>query len=129
MKQSQSASLEAVANYFASWRQNRESKREPIPGSLRNMAATLKNRYPVGQIKIALNVNSSMLKQWSNEADHSTHHSPSFLPLPPADVVNDKVPRTVKLEYPNGTRLILTGEIPNDTLLTLARSLAGEMNP
>ncbi len=127
MKQTPPPSLETVANYFSSWRLNRASKREPIPESLRIMAATLKNRYPVGQIKAALNVNSNMLKRWSN--DRSADHSPQFLPLPPADTVSDKTSSTVKLEYPNGTRLILSGEINNDTLLSLARSLVVEVNP
>ncbi len=58
MKQTPLPSLESVAHYFAVWRQNRESKREPIPESLKAMAISLKNRIPVGQIKAALKVNS-----------------------------------------------------------------------
>jgi len=118
MKQTQPPSLETVAHYFSAWRQNRSSKKESIPESLKKMAAGLKSRYPVGQIKTALNVNSNMLKAWSN--DYSTQcSSPSFLSLPPeaADTVSDKTPHTIKLEYPNGVRLILTGEIKRHVVI------------
>ena len=130
MQQTQPPSLETVAHYFADWRQNRASKKEPIPESLKKMAAGLKNRYPVGQIKTALNVNSSMLKAWSN--DHGTQcSSPPFLSLPPVavDTVSDKTSHTIKLEYPNGVRLILTGEINNDMLLSLTHRLLVEVSP
>jgi len=128
MKQTQPPSLETVAHYFSAWRQNRASKKEPIPESLKKMAAGLKSRYPVGQIKTALNVNSNMLKAWSN--DHSTPcSSPSFLSLPPeaAETVSDKASHTIKLEYPNGVRLTLTGEINNDMLLSLTHRLLVEV--
>jgi len=129
MKQTPPPSLETVAHYFAAWRQNRSSKKEPIPESLKKMAAGLKNRYPVGQIKTALNVNSSMLKRWSN--DYATScSSPQFLPLPPiaADTVSDKTSPALKLEYPNGMRLILSGEITNDMLLSLTHRLLVEVS-
>lgn len=96
MKNTPPPSLETVASYFASWRKNRGSKREPIPESLRNIATTLKSRYPVGQIKAALNVNSNMLKHWAN--DHCSNGSPQFLSLPPSSTVSEQVSRSVKLE-------------------------------
>jgi len=126
MQSTPSPSLETVADYFSSWRQNRVSKKEPIPESLRKMAITLKNSYPVGQIKAALNINSNMLKRWSS--DHITHHSPEFVALPTTEVVRETTSSTVKLEYPNGICLTLNGELNNDTLLSLARSLFVEVS-
>lgn len=122
MKPIPSPSLEAVAHSFSSWRQSRVSKKEPIPESLRTMAIALKNSYPVGQIKAALNINSKMLKCWSN--DHAAAPSLQFLSLPPADTIRDKTSPTVKLEYPSGICLSVTGGLTHDALLSLVRSLS-----
>ncbi len=71
-----------------------------------------------------------MLKRWSN--DYATQRSsPRFLSLPPvaaADTVSDKASHTIKLEYPNGVRLTLTGEINNDMLLSLTHRLLTEVS-
>ncbi len=124
MKQTPLPSLESVAHYFAVWRQNRESKREPIPESLKAMAISLKNRVPVDQIKAALKINSNLLKHGSQ--DHGADRSPQFLPLPSVETITDTASHTVKLDYPNGLRLSVSGPINNEMLLSLARSLMVE---
>lgn len=54
--------LESVQYQFQTWRENKRTPREPIPGDLWAEAAKLREHYPLSQISKSLRLNHTDLK-------------------------------------------------------------------
>ena len=77
--------LESVSAAFDHWRQNRTSRKESVPASLRDHAIKLLTDHSRSRVIEALKINHSMLKQWQKKGEHQpcpmTHEperSPEF---------------------------------------------------
>ena len=61
--------LESVSAAFDHWRQNRTSRKESVPISLREHAIKLLAHHSKSRVIEALKINHSMLKQWRHKGE------------------------------------------------------------
>ena len=98
--------LETVAQHFALWRANRQSHGSSVtPINLQQEAVALKCNHSIREIVIALGINHSALKRWSE----SQQAALGFIALA-ADEIESIVEVTdskASCEFPNGIRLTL----------------------
>ena len=121
---------------FERWRQERTSRREPIPNALWTKAASLCNRYSVSQVAKALRLNATRLKERVEET-HETAEvvetTPEFVELRVesyADLLaQDEAPSTV-VEMSNRCGQRMTIRLSNadaDTVMALASQFLGQI--
>ena len=98
-----SLDLTAVQHQFEHWRQTRTHHREPTPLSLRQLAVTLCEHYPISQVVAALKLNHAMITAWRESAVQAGFVPIDVSPSPPLTATQ------ATLMHPNGTQLQLTG--------------------
>ena len=84
-----SVGLEEVKQFFANWRKERKSRRQPIPDFLWKAAGQLFPRYPLGVIARELSLDYNQLKSKFQESEiqsPSKKKEASSLPSPKWDV-------------------------------------------
>ena len=118
-------SLEIVASAFNSWRKNRPRRSEKIPAALRQQTLGLLSLHSKSEITRALRISGSQLKTWqhSEEAVQVASVQPAeFVAL--ASAPADHLPLLdVRLQYPGGAELSLSGPLSPAHLAAIVQSL------
>jgi len=111
-------SLKSVESAFNQWRETRISRRESVPGELRQQAVELLSHHKQSQILNTLNINHAMLKQWQQE---SAIPSAMFVTLPNEHSATESKSFQVTL-YHLGSEMHISGNLTPTDLCTLAQS-------
>ncbi len=105
-KKSKEKQLEAVQTQFSDWRKNRKGRRDRIPESLWDAAASLADGFSVNELSKALRLNHSSLK----EHIETTQLDPSeetcratFIEFPPLNPPIDSTEVSLELEKAGAT--------------------------
>jgi len=110
--------LESVSAAFDHWRQNRTSRKESVPISLREHAIKLLAHHSKSRVIEALKINHSMLKQWRHKGERS---APTFVVLPPPKPEATSSLQ-ITLRNPQGAEMHITGSVTADQLCRLTQS-------
>jgi hypothetical protein len=102
-----SVGLEEVKQFFANWRKERKSRRQPIPDFLWKAAGQLFPRYPLGVIARELSLNYNLFKSKFQESEiqsPSKKKDASSLPSPKWEVtkiisVPTEPPKTSPMDW------------------------------
>jgi len=74
-------SLDAVAQQFNQWRNNRAHRNVPIPIELKRRAIALLQSHSKKQVTLALGINHKMLTQWQKSLQEISTEPPGFIEL------------------------------------------------
>jgi hypothetical protein len=115
-----STEINRVVAAFDLWRNNRGSRRSPIPLNLRRQAIDLLEHCSSSKITSMLRISGSQLKQW-REAVKPNQISPDFIRLPVQNEALHRVNELPKIELRlcNGAVLTFLGEISQPLLVTM----------
>lgn len=100
-KKSKEKQLEAVQTQFSDWRKNRKGRRDRIPESLWDAAASLSNGFSVNELSRALRLNHSSLKERVETIQNRPPEEPcltTFIEFPPLNTSVDSVEVSLELE-------------------------------
>jgi len=115
MKKSDQLSITAAA--FDQWRINRVSRSERTPLALRQQAVLLYKDYPSSRITSALKISGTQLKLWNTLCAPKDDY-PDFVHLPSPNTPTT-VPLNLSLSFPNGTAVVLNGDISSTLISTI----------
>ena len=110
--------LESVSAAFDHWRQNRTSRKESVPASLRDHAIKLLTDHSRSRVIEALKINHSMLKQWQHKGERPAS---TFVVLPPPNAEALSLLQ-ITLRNPQGAEMHIAGALTADQLCCLAQS-------
>ena len=100
-KKSKEKQLKAVQTQFADWRKNRKGRRDRIPESLWDAAASLSDGFSVNELSRALRLNHSSLKERVETIQNRPPEEPcltTFIEFPPLNTPVDSVEVSLELE-------------------------------
>ena len=106
LRTAQTSQLEAVQTQFSDWRKNRKGRRDRIPESLWDAAASLSDGFSINELSKTLRLNHSSLK----ERVETTQLDPSeetcratFIEFPPLNPPTDSTEVSLELEKAGAT--------------------------
>jgi hypothetical protein len=122
-------SLAEVKAQFTHWRTTRESRRVPVPESLKVQALNLLKHNKTSHVIKTLGINSSMLKSWqADQVPKPLASNSTFVPVQIPESSQDSIVE-LKLSYGQGVELCVKGEFSLTQLITLAQGLRPSMEP
>jgi len=93
--------LETVQTQFTDWRKNRKGRRDRIPESLWDAAASLSDGFSVNELSKALRLNHSSLKERIETIQNKPPEEPcltTFIEFPPLNARADSTEVSLELE-------------------------------
>jgi hypothetical protein len=93
--------LETVQTQFTDWRKNRKGRRDRIPESLWDAAASLSGGFSVNELSKALRLNHSSLKERIETIQNKPLEEPcltTFIEFPPLNAHADATEVSLELE-------------------------------
>ncbi len=100
-KKSKEKQLEAVQTQFSDWRKNRKGRRDRIPESLWDAAASLADGFSVNELSKTLRLNHSSLKERVETLQNGPPEEPcltTFIEFPPLNSPADSTEVSLELE-------------------------------
>ena len=100
-KKSKEKQLEAVQTQFSDWRKNRKGRRDRIPESLWDAAASLSDGFSVNELSKTLRLNHSSLKERVETIQNGPPEEPcltTFIEFPPLNSPADSTEVSLELE-------------------------------
>ena len=100
-KKSKEKQLEAVQTQFSDWRKNRKGRRDRIPESLWDAAASLADGFIVNELSKTLRLNHSSLKERVETIQNRPPEEPcltTFIEFPPLNSPADSTEVSLELE-------------------------------
>jgi len=100
-KKSKEKQLEAVQTRFSDWRKNRKGRRDRIPESLWDAAASLSDGFSVNELSKTLRLNHSSLKERVETIQNGPPKEPcltTFIEFPPLNSPADSTEVSLELE-------------------------------
>ena len=100
-KKSKEKQLEAVQAQFSDWRKNRKGRRDRIPESLWDAAASLADGFSVNELSKTLRLNHSSLKERVETLQNGPPEEPcltTFIEFPPLNSPADSTEVSLELE-------------------------------
>jgi len=100
-KKSKEKQLEAVQTQFSDWRKNRKGRRDRIPESLWDEAASLSDGFSVNELSKTLRLNHSSLKERIETIQNRPPEEPcltTFIEFPPLNSPEDSTEVSLELE-------------------------------